>query len=69
MWEDDLNSMFGGIFGDAFGTKTPADYEKELTELYQSCKIERYYNLLNRLKSRGYAIMRNAKGQHRVRKE
>ena len=56
------NDIFGSIFGGIFGTK---EYSDTLDKLYFTDPL-RYLKYLNELKSKGYKVLRNSKGKHKV---
>ena len=61
-----INDMFGGIFGDIFGSENPKLYEDALNDYWERMEIQKYHKYLSELKDKGYRIYRNPDGKHKV---
>lgn len=69
MYDDYLYKAFGGIFGEIFGMPDESninEFEEKLDLLWESYQIDRYYKIVERVKSKGLRIFRNSLGKHRV---
>jgi hypothetical protein len=58
----DFNDLFGDLFTTAFAMK---ETEERLNKLYWTDAKE-YMRTLNDVKSKGYRVLRNEKGKHKV---
>ena len=63
---NDINDMFGGIFGNIFGESNVSVYEDNLNGHWERMEIEKYHKYLSELKNKGYRIYRNSDGKHKV---
>lgn len=61
------DNQFGEIFGDIFSYGCSAsDWKDKLDEYWEHSKIESYHKTLIECKAKGFRVLRNSEGKHRV---
>jgi hypothetical protein len=59
---DNIFGHCGGLLDEVFAMK---DWQEKLNKLYWTDSIE-YLRMLNDIKSKGYKVLRNSKGKHKI---